>query len=322
MNIRLAVLQLIALHDLDATRAQRLRQLAGLDAEPAILTHWLPRAVAVLGAALCGLGIVFWIAANWDSLSRLGQFALLQGFLVAASAAALWSPRARLPLGLLVLLGTGGLFAYFGQTYQTGADAWQLFALWAVLTLPLCLALRSDVLWAPWVLVAMAAISLWVFAHLGQRWFARPEHLQIHAVGWITSVLLVAALSKPARHVTGAGSWSLRVLVTLTVVMISCTALVGLFESPVSAHYWIGLIVLALAATLFATRLFDVYALSAIALGLNALLVGGAARALFHAHYGSNVGILLMLGLLAAGLLAATVAGVLRVTRDHAEEAE
>jgi len=322
MNLRLALHELTALHDLDAARVQRLRQLAGLDAEPAILTHWLPRAVAVLGAALCGLGIVFWIAANWDSLSRFGQFALLQGFLVAASAAALWGQRARLPLGLLVLLGTGGLFAYFGQTYQTGADAWQLFALWAVLTLPLCLALRSDVIWAPWVLVAMAAISLWVFAHLGQRWFARPEHLQVHAVGWIASVLLVAALSKPAWHVTGAGSWSLRVAVTLTVIMITCTALVGLFESPVSAHYWLGLVVLAFAATLFATHLFDVYALSAIALGLNALLVGGAARALFHGHHGGEIGILLMLGLLAAGLLAATVAGVLRVTRDHAEEAE
>jgi len=44
----------------------------------------------------------------------------------------------------------GGLFAYFRQTYQTGADAWQLFALWAALGLPLCLGVGSVVPWAPW----------------------------------------------------------------------------------------------------------------------------------------------------------------------------
>ena len=41
------------------------------------------------------------------------------------------------PMGLLAMLGMGALFAYFGQTYQTGADPWQLFALWAALSLPL-----------------------------------------------------------------------------------------------------------------------------------------------------------------------------------------
>ena len=76
-----------------------------------------------------------------------------------ALAGALWRPALRAPLALLAFLGTGGLFAYFGQTYQTGADAWQLFALWGALALPLCLGARSDALWAPWALVVMTAIS-------------------------------------------------------------------------------------------------------------------------------------------------------------------
>ena len=81
---------------------------------------------------------------------------------------AAWRPAARAPLALLALLGIGGLFAYFGQTYQTGADPWQLFAWWAALALPLCLGVRSDVLWAPWAAVAVGAISLWVHAHTGK----------------------------------------------------------------------------------------------------------------------------------------------------------
>jgi hypothetical protein len=56
----------------------------------------------------------------------------------------LWIPAARTPLSLLALLNIGGLFAYFGQTYQTGADPWQLFSLWAALSLPLCLSVRGE----------------------------------------------------------------------------------------------------------------------------------------------------------------------------------
>jgi uncharacterized membrane protein len=149
MDLRLALYELAAQHRLDAAAARQLQQVAGLHDEPAMLATWLPRGVAVLAAALGGLGVIFWLAANWDTLGRFGRFALLQGVFVVMCAGALLKPAARTPLLLLALLAVGGLFAYFGQTYQTGADPWQLFALWAALTLPLCLAARSDVLWRP-----------------------------------------------------------------------------------------------------------------------------------------------------------------------------
>lgn len=318
MDLRLALYELTARHGLDDARARRLRQLAGLDAEPAALATWLPRGIAVLAAALFGLGVIFWIAANWESLGRFGRFALLQGVVAVACIGALWKAPARIPLGLGALLATGGLFAYFGQTYQTGADPWQLFALWAALTLPLCLALRSDVTWAPWALVAMTGISLWVHAHLGHVWSVRPGDLQVHGLGWIAALLLVAALGAPARRYTGAGVWSLRTAVTLTVVMVTVTALFGLFGREVSSHYWLGMLLLAIAAALLASSFFDIYGLSAVALGLDTLVVCGIARALFKDGGGDAIGSLLLLGLIAAGLLAATVTAVLRVARVQA----
>ena len=36
------------------------------------------RALAAVSAGLTGFGLVLWIAANWDTLGRTGQFALLQ----------------------------------------------------------------------------------------------------------------------------------------------------------------------------------------------------------------------------------------------------
>lgn len=324
MDLRLTLYELVAEHRLDARAAGRLERLAGLHDEPPPLARVLPLGVAVLAAAFGGLGVIFWMAANWDTLGRFGRFALLEVFVLVMCMGALWQPAARAPLGLLALLSIGGLFAYFGQTYQTGADPWQLFALWAVLALPLCLAVRSDVLWAPWALVALSAVSLWVHAHTGHRWRVEPDDLRAHLLGWTAALAVVGGLSAELRRVTGAGVWALRTAVTLAVVMITATALGGLFNSPVAAPYALGLLVLgAAAAALARPRRFEVYSLSAIALGLNTLLVAGFARLLFDNDHGADTSVrLLLLGAFAAGALAATVAGILRLVHQQAARGE
>jgi uncharacterized membrane protein len=322
MNLRLAVYQLAAEHRLDARAKARLEHLAGLASEPAALHRSLAIGVAVLAAALLGLGLIFWIAANWDALGRFGRFALLQGTVLVMGLGALWLPKQRVPLALVVLLATGGLFAYFGQTYQTGADPWQLFALWAALALPLCLGLRSDVLWAPWVLVAVAAVSLWVHAHSGHRWRVQPDDLAVHLIGWAVAIAIVAGLSALARAVTGAGAWALRTAAALTVVMITLTALGGLFFDKVAAQYALGLLALACAAGVFVSRrAFDVFGLSAAALGINALLVAGLVRVLMDSHVSRDpIVTMLIVGLVAAGLLAASVSAVLKLAHHRGNE--
>jgi hypothetical protein len=286
--------------------------------EPAALQRWLPRGLAVLAAVLVGFGLVMWVAANWDELGRFGRFALLMGFVGVMGTGAALRPALRAPLGLLVLLGIGALFAYFGQTYQTGADPWQLFALWALLALPLCLGARSDVLWAPWALVVVTAISLWTHARLGHRWRVEPGDLATHALAWLAAAALVAGLSRALQRYTGAGLWGLRTAATLAVVMTTAAALGGLFHRVVAPHYLLGLLLLAGAAGLLCLRqAFDVFVLSAVALGLNTLLVAGLARVMFDDHQGDTIGSLLLIGLVAAGLLAGSVSVILKLTRRH-----
>ena len=321
MDLRLALHELAAEHRLDRRGADRLEQLAGLAAEPPTLQRSLTLGTAVLAAALGGFGLILWIAANWDTLGRFGRFALLQGSVLAMGLGALWRPAHRVPLALVALLATGALFASFGQTYQTGADPWQLFALWAVLTLPLCLGLRADVLWAPWVLLALTAVALWIQAHTGHRWRVLPHDFSVHLVGWIAALALTIAMSPLGQRVTGAGVWSLRTAATLAVVMITATALGGLFMRSISTHYTLGLVLLGVAAIAFSQRRsFDVFALSAIALGLNTLLVAGLARLLFDGRGGDPIGPLLLIGLVAAALLAGSVSAVLTLARRQTNE--
>src|SRR5690349_19694804 len=138
MISRLDVYELAQRHALDASGRRRLEALAGLEDEPRAAAQWLPRIVAVAGAALAGFALILWIAANWNELGRFGRFALIEAALAVTGIAAAVMRDARVGFALFAMLSVGGLFAYFGQTYQTGADAWQLFALWALLALPLC----------------------------------------------------------------------------------------------------------------------------------------------------------------------------------------
>lgn len=294
-----------------------------LSPEPAALAHWLPRGVAVLSAALGGLGLVMWIAANWETLGRFGRFGLLQALVLATGVGAALQPQARAPLGLLALLGMGALFAYFGQTYQTGADAWQLFALWAALALPLCLGARSDVLWAPWALVAMTAIALWTHTHTGHRWSVEPQQLSVHLVAWAVALLMVGAVCPALQRFSGAGVWAFRTAVVLAVLAFTGTALGALFHKTVGPHYALGVLLLGASAAALSTRRgFDVMALSVVALGLNALLVCGLVRWLGeHAPDGDWIGRLFLIGLFAAGLLSASVSAILKLGRRYAADA-
>ncbi len=292
-----------------------------MTSEPKQLNLWMPRGLAVLAAALLGLGLVMWVAANWDDFGRTGRFALLQGAVLVSACAAAAKPAWRAPAALLALISTGVLFAYFGQTYQTGADTWQLFALWAALVLPLAWAARSDVVWAPWAVVATAAVAFWVQTHTGHRWRVESGDLGAHAIGFGLLLVLCVGMSQPQARWTGAGVWAWRTAALLAVLVLLWAALGGLFSDTLRPQYAMGVLVLGVAAGALAAspRFFDVFVLSAVALGLDTLLVAGLGRWLFdgRSRTGEPIMELLLIGGLAALLLALSVQQLMRLARRN-----
>jgi hypothetical protein len=146
------------------------------------------------------------------------------------------------------------------------------------------------VLWAPWALVVMTGISLWVQAHTGHRWRVQPDDLVVHLLGWSSALVLIGVLSAPLRRHTGAGVWAQRVALTLAVAMIASTAVAGLVGAHAGLHYVFGLLVLAAAAVVLARpESFEIFGLSAVALGLDALLIGGLAYLMLHPRVGKRL---------------------------------
>ncbi len=121
----------------------------------------LDRLLAFGGALLLGAGVVFFFAWNWDALHRFAKFGLAAAALLACGVTALWAtPRGIAFRAALfgACIATGALLALIGQTYQTGADVWELFAAWAALMLPFVLLSRSAASWTLWLAVANMAL--------------------------------------------------------------------------------------------------------------------------------------------------------------------
>jgi uncharacterized membrane protein len=139
-------------------------RLAGMLPSPAEWGAFLARLTLWLGTIALAAALIFFLAFNWDDLGRFAKFALVEAAILAGLLACwrfdLDSSPGKAVLLLLSLL-TGALLALAGQVYQTGADAWELFAWWAALILPWVLVGRLSPLWLLWLALLNAAAWLY-----------------------------------------------------------------------------------------------------------------------------------------------------------------
>ena len=142
-----------------------------------------------------------WVKAGIDALGHGVALIALLGALCALAAA--WAGlrlrgtpgvRRSIPGALLALAGIllGALLALLGQTYQTGADTWELFAWWALLLLPWALAAASQAVWLLWALVTNVALVLWLGEHALSWWLilGGPEVASLIVAAWNLLLLL------------------------------------------------------------------------------------------------------------------------------------
>ena len=158
--------------------------------------EWIDRALLFLGASLALAGIIFLIAYNWPNLHRWVKFGIFEAAIIAATA---WAVRKGLEgatgkaLLVTVWVLTGAILAVYGQTYQTGADAFELFLGWTVLSLPSVLAARFAPLWLLWLLVFEVGIVLFWEQYVIYDRYWRPYEAR-RGLFWILTAQNLAAL--------------------------------------------------------------------------------------------------------------------------------
>lgn len=126
--------------------------------------QFLDRLLLWMGTVLVAAGVIFFLAYNWKELGRFGKFALVEALVVAALLM-FWRLGPDRSAGKAALFGAGlclgALLALIGQTYQTGADTFELFGTWAAMILPWALIGRSTALWLLWLTLVNLAIALY-----------------------------------------------------------------------------------------------------------------------------------------------------------------
>jgi uncharacterized membrane protein len=142
---------------------------------PALWQSWLSRMLLMIGCALIVSGIIHFFAFNWEDMGKWLKLLLIEGLLVSSLIGALLLDPNGLPgktLRVVAAMLVGVFLAVFGQIYQTGADAWQLFAGWAALISGWTICAALPALWL--LQIILLQLTIFLFANqagLGDRYF-------------------------------------------------------------------------------------------------------------------------------------------------------
>lgn len=279
--------------------------------DPRAWADWAARLCLLIGATLVLAAIVFFFAFNWDGLGRLQKLGLLQGVtllgLIGGQFAGFKTIGGKLLLtGAAVSVGVG--FAVFGQVYQTGADAFGFFAVWAVCILPWVAAGAFAPLWVLWfTLLNLTAFFFW--DQVGQFHFI--EYTYINLVLTVINgcgLIAIEALGPRTRWLQGRWLPPLFLIASLTPLLIPALNLV--LDTPADSVRTLllgtALWVLCLAGTFryFTAKRYDGTALSIVLANIAGFLLCGIGR-LFESIdlYNSGAGFLFM-ALITAGMTA------------------
>lgn len=185
-------------------------------------------------------GVVTLIAANLDYFSDLAKIYGLQTLLVVTVVLGIYcfiresrrQAKEKLKwktysLFFVVSVLIGGLFALVGQTYQTGADVWQLFAVWTLCQLPFLLLfpnVASALLFA-----ATANLAFYLFNE------QNSHNSMCYAVLINAGLLVISELFSKAFHDQ---HWRILPKVFLVLTFASLFGLIVIYDVYFYAYAW------------------------------------------------------------------------------------
>ncbi|MCZ8343650.1 MAG: DUF2157 domain-containing protein [Leptospira sp.] len=110
-------------------------------------------------------GVTFFFAYNWDDIDRFTKVVLLISLLVILHLIRFFVSKdylKRSVLDFLVFISYGLNLLNFGQIYQTGADAFDLFLIWSIATVLVTTVSRNFYLFLLWISLVCLTVHLYI----------------------------------------------------------------------------------------------------------------------------------------------------------------
>lgn len=187
-----------------------------------------------IGCIAMACAVIFFFAHNWSGMNRLMKFALLECLLLTCIFCYLKLQTNQNVAGAVLILAcllVGAVMALFGQTYQTGADPWQLFFNWALVITPWALVTRFSIMWLIWILLCNLAIAL--YCDVNNNPLSVVFNTQVSEF-WLTFLFNLACFVSwqylSQSHQWMQQNWLTRVLAVLTGICLTGLALEAVIE--------------------------------------------------------------------------------------------
>ncbi|WGI26231.1 DUF2157 domain-containing protein [Halomonas alkaliantarctica] len=243
-STRRELISLIEQGAIPPEQVTRAVQSSGLRPSPRAWALFIDRLLLWLGGLALAFAVLFFIAYNWAEMSRWLRFVVMQAAMMLAVGVAIWPMTSQMVQRVALTSATllvGVLLALFGQVYQTGADPWQLFFSWAVMTLPWVWVARFELLWVLWLGLLNLAIGLYFHTWGGPFGVLTSSDAALWGL-FLLNTLALATWEWGARYWGWPRQWAVRLLavgsgVPVTLLMMTLLVDVGLVGSPVLAVY-------------------------------------------------------------------------------------
>ncbi|WCP66074.1 DUF2157 domain-containing protein [Vibrio tubiashii] len=204
---------------------ERAKELAEIKPAPQAWIHFFNQLFVWLGGLAFSLSLIFFFAYNWADLGRFAKFAVIEICLVAFAVVYIKAERYKLVANAAMIVScllVGALLALFGQTYQTGADTWQLFASWLVIITPWVVVARLIPAWVLWLALSNISVALY-FNTFSANQFLLFSFADSHS--WALFLLNTGALCVwqflSASHAWMQKKWMLHLLGTASGLIIT-----------------------------------------------------------------------------------------------------
>lgn len=183
-----------------------------------------------LGVGFTVAGILFFFAYNWADLHKFVKIGLIEGLIITVTLVIVFSKlkpdiKNILLTGASILVGV--LFAVFGQVYQTGANAYDLFLGWTMAITIWAIIANYGPLWLVYLTLINTTIFLYAeqVAHDWSFIFTCTVLAIVNTISFI-AFLLSSKLSKAYK----APTWLLQAIVLAAVSFTTLGVMNGIFE--------------------------------------------------------------------------------------------
>lgn len=207
---------------------------AGVAPDGTAWSVFIDRLLLWLGGLALAFAAMFFVAYNWNEIGRFAKFGMVEA-LIALAVLAYWKFGVDTITGKLSLLVAtillGVLLALYGQTYQTGADPWQLFFTWSMLMLPWAIVGRFAAIWIVWIALINLSVVLYYETSGGMLWRIFGGGTEMLWLVFLFNVLALAVwewLSGRWRWL--ADRWAVRLVAIGSSVPITLLALYAIFD--------------------------------------------------------------------------------------------